>query len=123
MIRRDAKSTEHSEQQKCEPELETKSYGFGEHLCLDAIALPAPRGDQIVPQFLANAEHMHIEKIRKRVIGLVEQMFVKFGACDQFTAMLRKIFEDCVFTRGKRHGLSSLRDDLRARVQVDVANF
>src|SRR4051794_16133938 len=50
-------------------------------------------------------------------------MFVKFGAGDEFAAMLREVFEDGVFARGESNGLAGLGDGLGAGIEADVVDF
>ncbi len=62
---------------------------------------------------------MDIQKIGKRVIALVEDVFVKIGARDEFAAVEREIFEDRLLARSQRDGLTIARDDAGAWIDDD----
>ena len=74
-------------------------------MLLDTITLAATRHDQVVAEFLPNAEDMHIDQVRERVVGFVEKMFVECCPSDDFAAVQRQIFKDRVFARGERDRL------------------
>jgi hypothetical protein len=67
------------------------------HASLNAVSLPATRGNKIAPQFFANVEYVHVHEIRECVITFIEEVFVKFRARDELAAVQRQVFEDGVF--------------------------
>jgi hypothetical protein len=66
---------------------------------------------------------MNVQQIGERVVTFVEEVFVKFGARDDFAPMERQIFENGVLTRRQRYRLSGARDGAGAGVDQHIGQF
>src|SRR6266545_6976442 len=81
-----------------------------------AISLPATGGDEVVSQFFANAEDVHVHQIGQGVVAFVEQVFVQRRAGDDLAAMKRQVFENRILARGERYWPAGAGDTAGAGV-------
>ena len=84
--------------------------------------MTAPGQDKLLPKFLAQIENMHVQHIGKRVIVLIEEMFIEIRAGDDLTAMQGEIFKDNIFPRGEGDGLPRAGDRARGGVELHLAD-
>src|SRR5436190_14993529 len=57
--------------------IEYRNSEFGCRRSFDAITMPSPGRNKIVPKLLPDVRHMHIQQIGKCAVVLVEQVLVK----------------------------------------------
>jgi hypothetical protein len=90
---------------------------------LDAIALAAASGDQTLAEFFADAKDVDVEEIGKSIVGFVKEVFVKFGAGDEFAAMEGEVFENGIFARGEHDRFAGAGDRFGSGIDFDIAEF
>jgi len=55
----------------------------------DAVAVAAAGGDEFGAEFFADVGDVDVEEVGERAFVLIEQVFVKLGAGDDFAAIIR----------------------------------
>ena len=85
--------------------------------------MAAPRSDEVRAQLFAHVRDVNIQQVGKRAVVLVEQVFVKHRARDDFTAMQREKFHERIFARGEIHRFAGEQNVPRRCVNLHAANL
>src|SRR3954471_2469772 len=90
-------------------------------LRINDVPLPPARGDEVLPELLADVRHVHLDEVRQRVLVLVEEVLVDFGAADEPAAVQGERLDEGVLAGGQRDLLAAAADGPGARVEAHVA--
>ena len=85
--------------------------------------MAAAGGDEGGAELLADVRDVDVEQVGEGVVGLVEEMFVEFGAADDAAAVEGEVFDQAVFSRGQRNGLALAADAAGGGVDFHAVEF
>src|SRR6188508_1514701 len=85
---------------------------------LEAVAQAPDGGDDVGPQFLADARHEHLDRVRIAIEILIVDMLDQLGAADDLALVMEQIGQELVLLRGELHRLAVARDLAAARIEA-----